>query len=296
TGVMAVHDWEQIPYFLAVARHGSLRTAAEALNATHGTVKRHVEALEATYGVQLFRRTRRGLFLTAAGQSLMPIAEQAELLMVNGRNRLSGLDREESGTIRFSLTGTIAYEIAAPILMRFFEAYPAIDIQLRVTDRLESINKLETDVSLRYTDQINEDVVARRLLGMNLSTYASKSYIEKHLPHAGPGGEGLHWIGWDEINHTPDWVRDTDFPAATVRHATTDPVMQLALARSGVGMVRTSVYFGTLFPELMEVPGASVYRGASLWMLLHSELRNTVRVRRFVDFFSKELLAIESLL
>lgn len=293
---MTIHDWEQLPYFLAVARNGSLRTAAEKLNATHGTVKRHVEALEANYGVQLFRRTQRGLYLTTAGQSLLPIAEQTESLIAGGRSRLSGLDREESGAIRFSLTGTIAYEIAAPILVRFFEAYPAIDVQLRVTDRLENINKLETDISLRYTDHIREDVVARRLLDMNLSTLASKSYIERHLPHAGPGGDGLHWIGWDEINHNPDWLQDTDFPNATARHATTDPFMQLALARRGAGMVRTSVYFATLYPELMEVPGASVYQGASLWFLLHTELRNTIRVRRFVDFFSKELKSIEALL
>lgn len=293
---MNTHDWEQMPYFLAVARHGSLRTAAEALGATHGTVRRHIEALEATYGAQLFRRTRRGLLLTTAGHSLMPIAEQAETLIADGRNRVSGLDGEEGGTIRFSLTGTIAYEIAAPILARFFEAYPGIDVEMRVTDRLESINKLETDVSLRYTDKITDDVVARRLLTMNLSTYASKAYIEKHLPHAGPGGEGLHWIGWDEINHKPDWVKNTDFPNAKVRHATTDPVLQLGLARSGFGMVRTSVYFGALFPELIEVPGAKSYKGSSLWLLLHTELRATTRVRRFVDFFCKELLALEALL
>ena len=65
-----MQDWEQMPFFLAVARTGSLRSAAEQLGATHATVRRHVEALEAGYGVQLFRRTRRGLTLTGAGETL----------------------------------------------------------------------------------------------------------------------------------------------------------------------------------------------------------------------------------
>jgi DNA-binding transcriptional LysR family regulator len=250
-----------MPYFLAVARHGSLRTAAEVLNATHGTVKRHVEALEAAYGVQLFRRTRRGLKLTSAGQCLVPVAEQTESLIVDARNRLGGLDKAESGVVRFSLTGTMAYEIVSPILVAFSETYPGINLQINVTDRLENINKLETDVSLRYTDEITDDVVARRLFSLNLSTYASKAYIEKHLRHAGPEGEGLTWIGWDEVNHKPDWLNDTDFPKAHVRHATTDPVLQLNLARRGFGMVR-----------------------------------RTIRVRRFVDFLTKELIAMQALL
>ena len=52
--------------------------------------------------------------------------------------------------MRFSLTGTMAYEIVSPILVRFFEEYPEIDLEIHVSDRFEDINRLETDVSLRW--------------------------------------------------------------------------------------------------------------------------------------------------
>lgn len=287
---MKTKDWEQIPYFLAVARTGSLRAAAESLNATHGTVNRHIQALEAAYGVHLFHRTKTGLQLTDAGRSLIPIAQHAEVAVLGARQRLQGLDREEAGTIRFSLTGVMAYEIVAPILVRFFEAYPAINIDISISDRLENINRLETDVSLRYAHEINDDVVAKKLFPMALAPYGSRDYLKRFYSNASKTGHGLHWIGWDEINESPEWVKESQFPDAQVRHATTDHIMQLSLLRCGFGMLNTSVYFETIYPEIVRVPGSKVSLDRSLWILLHSDLRRTTRVRRFVDFLAEELM------
>ena len=282
-------DWAQMPYFLSVARSGSLRAAATDLGATHGTVNRHILALEAAYGVRLFKRARSGLELTNAGRSLVPVAEEAESLFLGARRRLQGLDRQETGVVRFSLTGTMAYDIVAPILIRFFKAYPEIDLELSVTDRIENISRLETDVSLRFAADVKDDVVAHKLYPMALGTYASREYLDTHLPNAGPQGEGLHWLGWDNVERHPEWVKDTPFSKAEVRHATADHVMQLSLARRGFGMISTSVYFARIYPELVPVPGANTRLDRSLWLLLHSDLRRTVRVRRFVDFLTREL-------
>ncbi|MCP4821348.1 MAG: LysR family transcriptional regulator, partial [Shimia sp.] len=85
-------DWSAMPYFLAVAREGSLRAAALSLGATHATVDRQVKALEASYGVRLFDRTRGGMTLTPAGDSLLPMAESAEDAMHGAKARVLGLD------------------------------------------------------------------------------------------------------------------------------------------------------------------------------------------------------------
>ena len=273
-------DWTALPYFLAAVRSGTLRGAADATGATHATVKRHIEVLETSYGVQLFRRTRRGLELTSAGRDLLPLAEEAELKINEARKRVQGLDREESGVVRFSTTGTLIYEIVAPILAKFAKAYPDIDLEIRVSDQFEDINRLQTDVSLRYAHQVHDDVIARKLYKMALVPMASRSYIETNLPIAGPQGEGLTWIGWDKAERRPDWVAESAFPMATARHATTDPVLQLSLARHGASMINSSAYFTTVYPELVPVPGARPVLDRNLWLLFHSELRRTVRVRR----------------
>lgn len=289
-------DWTGIPYFLAAVRAGTLRGAAETTGATHATVKRHIEVLENSYGVQLFRRTRRGLELTSAGRDLIPLVEEAELKVMEARKRVQGLDKDETGVVRFSTTGTLVYEIVAPILARFSKSYPEIDLDIRVSDRFEDINRLQTDVSLRFAYDVQDDVIARKLYPMALVPMASRDYLEKTLPVAGPQGEGLSWIGWDKAERHPEWLKDTAFPAADVHHATTDPVLQLSLARQGLGMINSSVYFTTVYPELIPVPGVAPVLDRNLWLLFHSELRRTVRVRRFIDFMSKELIALKPLL
>ena len=129
-----------------------------------------------------------------------------------------------------------------------------------------------------------------------MCVYASQSYLDRHLPHADTDGEGPHWIGWGKAERDPDWVKDTPFPAASVRRATTDHVLQLSLARRGFGMINTSVYFVHLYPELVVVPGSEPKPDKPLWILLHSELRRTTCVRRFVDFLARELEGIRPLL
>eukprot|EP00752_Nemacystus_decipiens_P019281 g17337.t1 len=169
--------------------------------------------MENSYGVALFRRTRRGLELTSAGRDLLPLIEEAERKVIEGHRRVQGLDKEETGVVRFSTTGTLIYEIVAPILARFCGTYPDIDLQISVSDRFEDINQLQSDVSLRYAHSIEDDVIARKLYTMALVPMASRSYIETHLPLAGPSGEGLTWIGWDRAERRPDWLAQTAFPA-----------------------------------------------------------------------------------
>ena len=143
---IAATNWEQMPYFLAVARSGSLRAAADELGTTHAKINRHLMALEGSYGMQLLRKTRRGIELTDAGKMLLPVAEEAERLFLGAQQRLTGLDRQETGWFRFSLTGSMAYEIVGPILVKFFEAYPGIDIGFQPVDIFKPITDMDIDV------------------------------------------------------------------------------------------------------------------------------------------------------
>ena len=64
--------------------------------------------------------------------------------------------------------------------------------------------------------------------------------------------------------------------------------MQLELARQGLGMVSSASYIAEGYPDLLRVPGTVLNTNRSLWLLLHSDLRRTTRVRRFVDFIAAE--------
>ena len=121
-------DWSQLPHFLAVARTGSLRAAAEVLGSTHATVDRNLKALEQAYGVRFFDRSSSGLALTTAGEALLPLAEGAETSVIAARRKLAGLDREPRGNVRLSVAPMFATTILPPIIKRFAEAHPEVDV------------------------------------------------------------------------------------------------------------------------------------------------------------------------
>lgn len=283
-------EWQQIPYFLAVARNGTLRGAAEQLNATHATVRNHIQALEGSYGVQLFRRSRGGLELTAAGKTLLPDATQAETLLNKARNGLQGLDREATGLIRISVDPMTGHYLLAPVFAAFCELYPEIELEIRLSYDIDKISQLETDIAIRHTAEIKEDVVARKLFPLALCTYASREYIDKHLPKAGPKGQNLTWVGYGPEPELNTWIAESAFPKASIRHATRDPIMHLQMARHGVGMTFLPLWCEQQFPELQRVPGTQIDNSRSTWILLHEDLRRIRRVRIFVDYLTNALL------
>ena len=289
---MRTFDWELLPHFLAVARAGSLRAAANLIGANYGTINRNIQALEASYGVRLFHRSRRGFTLTEFGESLLPMAEAAEREVIAARKHVEGLDRSETGKIRFSLTPTLAYDIVAPMITRFSDLYPEIDIELRLTSEVESILNDETDVSLRAARDVTDDVVAQKVLQFDLGVYASQEYLEQVVPRAGLDGEGLTWIGLPANGAAFGELSVEPFPKAAIRHEVADGYIRTRLVTLGLGMAHMPVLFQTVFPNLRQMPGTTVTQGPSLWILLHSDLRKTVRVRRFVDFLATELRSL----
>ena len=126
------------------------------------------------------------------------------------------------------------------------------------------------------------------------------STMSRRLPDSywdgrGPEGQGLHWIGWGEAKAVPDWVRASPFPKAEKRHWVRDGLLQVHLVRQGLGMGIFPVYSARQFPDLVHVPGTPLKPDRSFWLLLHSDLRRTTRVRLLVDHIAAEITEMRPL-
>lgn len=283
-------DWKSLPAFLAVARQGSLRAAAEQVGGTHATLRRQIEALEARLGVQLFRRGADGLRMTAAGRTLLPQALEAEAALLKGFSAVQGLDREAAGRVRVSADPMTAHFLLAPVLAEFSALYPEIDIELQLSFDIDSIEKLETDISIRHVAEVEEDVVGRKLFPLAIGIYAARDYLDRALANAGPQGERLEWIGYGPVPELLEYIRTSPFPKARIRHTIADPEMHLHLARAGGGMTVLASWVQAKFPELQQVPGTQLDSRRSTWVLLHNDLRRIHRVRLLVDYLCAALL------
>src|SRR5438105_6972666 len=95
-------DWEDVRFFAALARHGSLSAAARALSVNHATVARRLAALEQSLGTRLFKRRPSGYELTGAGRSALEAADAME----TAATALSGLEPEAALTGLGRITAT----------------------------------------------------------------------------------------------------------------------------------------------------------------------------------------------
>lgn len=289
-------DWSAIPFFLAIARHGSLRSAAQSLGATHATVDRHIKALEHSYGVRLFTRTRGGMKLTPAGESLLPMAEAAEDAMNGARARVLGLDQEATGQVHVSVPPVMAYGFLPKLFGDFARAYPDIDLRVTVTNRFEDLAQLEADVSIRIAYDVTQDVVGRKLAQTSVGIYCSRDYLENQVKHAAAGGKGLKWVAWTERQDVLKWAARTPYSQASVGHMAREVVMQRDMIRQGMGFGYLPAFYATEDHTLVQMPGTELELNRWIWILMHGELRKTMRVRVFVDFMADAIRARRKLL
>ncbi len=279
--------WSELPFFLATARAGTLRAAAQRMKVNHATVDRNIKALEAAYGVALFERNPKGLTLTTAGVSLLDKAQAAEAAVIDARKKVSGMDARPVGPVHLSLSAWHARYHLTKDIVRFREDYPEIELRVSVSDQLVDLTKSSAEVSMRAGWQVDDNVHARKLGTYNAAVLASRDYIERHWDSRGPNGEGLHWIGKSTLWPNPILEEMNLFPAARRDLDVRDPLLINELLTQGYGMAIVPLNACRFHPELAVVPGTPVASDRSLWVLYHSDLRNSVRVRIVVDFLTE---------
>jgi LysR family transcriptional regulator, glycine cleavage system transcriptional activator len=134
--------------FEAAARHMSFGKAAEELRVTPAAVSQQIKNLEGYLGVALFKRTKRGILLTSAGQAILPDAREGFDLLS------SALSRARKQRARRQLVVTVTPSFAAkwlmPRLEAFIASHPEIEIRLDTTSRLVEFGREDVDVGVRY--------------------------------------------------------------------------------------------------------------------------------------------------
>lgn len=281
-------NWDDFKYFLAVARTGTLRGSAESIQVNHTTLTRRISALEERAGSRLFDRSKQGLVLTQLGEDLLPYAERVEAEMIAASRTIVGQDAHPSGTIYITLPHGLALTSLMDDFTIFADQYPEIKLNMNFTNDIRDLTRREADISLRVADQVTDDVVGQKLVQMSQAAYCNRDYAKKIKDNA---GAGLHMIGWHEPEEaiTANWIKKSYYPKAVLKHRVSDLVPLITLAASGLGMAYLACNLGDRYPGLIRAPFQKPLPYRSIWLLLHRDLRNTTRVRLFVDFLAQRV-------
>ncbi len=291
-------DWDDLRYVLSVARHGSLSGAARELAVTHSTMLRRIDAIEAKLQARLFERMRNGYVVTEAGDTLQRIAQQCEPLVAEAERCIVGGDTRLTGSLRVTTAFVVSQHLLPKALAEFCAAYPQIEVQMLATPERVDLSRREADIAVRMSSQVPDYLVGRKLGDARFRVYGWHA-----APFLAGAGKKPKLRPIETLVNTLPWisveadVQDRFFnrwlqanvPASSVVVRSDHFPNTLALLRTGMGV--------TIMPEFVtsDVPGLVVLSEpinelqTPLWILTHPDLRNTARVRAFMQMVGDRL-------
>lgn len=279
-------DWNDLRFFLTVARTQSLTKTAAALKVSQSTVARRIGALESSLKTRLFAHHQTGYFLTDAGQDVLHHTEEVEGKILALESHISGTDMRPAGKVRLATAMTLASHLIIPALPRFNAQFPDIVLEVITGINTVSMSRHDADIALRLVRPEQQSLKIRKVGRIASAVYGSKTYLEAYPATDIATQQGRAFITWDPaFGHLPSakWLNE-HYPNAASALVTTSLVAQLAAVKAGLGLAVLPGFIAEQESELIAaIPADRVFM-EDLWLVTHAELTASARVRAVADF------------
>ena len=166
--------------FTRVAERGSFAHAADELDISRAAASGHVAALEKHLGVRLLNRTTRRVSLTTEGADYLRRCRRILDEVQDAEETLRGSRSKPQGLLRVDVPVAFGRYLLLPALPEFTHRYPAIELDIRLNDRIVDLVAERIDVALRVGGVQQSGLVARRVAQANIVTCASPIYLADH--------------------------------------------------------------------------------------------------------------------
>lgn len=280
-------NWDWIRFFLAVAESGNLSAASQVLRVSHPTVRRQIRELELALSVKLFNRTPDGYVLSAEGERMLDLAKAMEVAARAIEHLANGGESEYAGRVTLATAAGIGTHWLAPKIVEFHNMFPAIDVELSISESQTDLTRLEADVALRLGQPGAEDLIGRKVATVRFGLYAAQSYLAKHDAPQSMADLKTHEIvaSTGEIAELPQakLLRDIVGEAATP-FSSNNLLTQWAAMQAGVGILAAPLYMAQNLTNVVRVLPDEFNVELDLWLLTHRDLTQTSRVRAIMDF------------
>jgi DNA-binding transcriptional LysR family regulator len=283
--------WDDFKLVKMIAEAKGLAGAAERLGVNHSTVFRRLGQLEEDLGIKLFERHRTGYALTAAGEEMTSLAERMEEDVATFARKLAGQAVSPAGELRVTTNDTLLVHLLTPIFARFTRTCPDVRLDVVLSNQALNLSKRDADVAIRATDNPPETLVGRRVASIVWAIYG------RAADFPGPGEIDLialydrSWVALGDnlaALKAARFVRDRVSPERIAYKVNT--VLGLAEAvESGIGIGPLPCFIADVRPSLVRLTPPNPDFTAGLWLLTHPDLRQSARVRAFMDFAAGEI-------
>lgn len=275
--------------FARVVTAKGMSAAGRELNLSPAVISKRIRRLEERLGVRLLQRTTRQLALTEAGQgfyervvSILSSVEEAEAWVARGSDTARG-------SLRVSAPTSFGRMHIAPALGRFLELYPAVGVDLALSDSFVDIVGEGFDLAIRIADLQDSSLVARRLAPNHRILCAAPAYLTKHGRPERIEDLAHHHL----LSHTAgEWrLEGPDGPSHVRLHGplktnSSEVVREAVIA--GIGIALRSTW--DVAPELKSgrlaqvLPGYAGSKRVAIYAVYPSRRHLEQKVRAFMDF------------
>ncbi|MGZ2482212.1 DNA-binding transcriptional LysR family regulator [Rhizobium pisi] len=287
-------NWDDVRFFLAVARTGQILAASKRLGLNHATLSRRLTSLEEALKTRLLIRRPTGCELTAEGEMFLASAERMETEMLAVQANLGHTDAAIAGTVRVGAPDGFGVSFLAPRMGRLIERHPELKIQLVPVPRSFSLSQREADIAITLERPEQGRLVSSKLTDYTLGLYASHDYLATEGAPADIDALKVH----RRIGYVEDLIftASLNFSSAVMRSwdagfEISTAIGQTEAVRSGAGIGILHDYIARQYPELQRIlPDVSIRR--AYWTTYHETARDLLRVRSVADFL-QELVSAE---
>ncbi len=286
-------DANDLSLVLALSRERTLAATAERLGVDVSTVFRRLNSLESRLQVRLFDRHARGYQLTSAGERAAGAAERVETELLALDRDITGRDQQLSGVVRVTASETFSYAVLPPLFARFHQLHPLIRVVLSIDNRVMDLSRREADVALRVRRPVDPDLFGRKLTDVAWAFFGAR----EGAPPLRRTPRGLNFdkhtvIGWDEPARivASEWI-SANVPLERINYRSNSLVNQLMAVRAGLGIALLPCYLGDRDDGVRRVSGVLADLSSELWIVTHGDLKNTARIRAFLEFVGDAVAA-----
>ncbi|MFT0858775.1 LysR family transcriptional regulator [Ancylobacter sp. G4_0304] len=241
---MAHDPLDGLVTFLAVAEHQSFSSAAVRLGVSPSAVSQSIRNLEARLGVVLFNRTTRSVSLTEVGTLYLARVAPSLRELLSAAQEIGDADGVPAGLLRLNVPRAGFMIALEPVLRDFLEAYPGVDVEIAIDNRLVDIVAAGFDAGIRYGDLVEKDMVAVKI-GPPIAAHvvAAPGYLARHgVPEHPSDLLGHQCIGFRHLTNgqVERWAFERGGESLELavrgRLIVNDSVAQMQAALDGLGI------------------------------------------------------------
>lgn len=281
------YSWDDLQFFLAVARTGQLSTAARQLRSSHATVSRRIDRLEFALKVRLFERNPRGYVLTSVGQRFVETAERMESEAGRLESDISGGSTAPHGVVRLSAPEGISNFFLAHRLPQFGVEHPNISLELITIQQIMSLSRKEADVAVTLDPPKAGPYFCEKIADYSLRVYGTRAYLDANAPITRREDLPSHrFIGYiEDMIFAPglDYLGDVN-PGIRAHFQSSSIFAQLTATLGGLGLCVLPNFIADRHPQLCCVLEEEVMLTRNYWLVCHRDLRDIPRVRSVIQF------------